>query len=159
MTDLSQLPAHLQARYGYKKSSAGKRLFTIVMTGVMIAGGMFIYLKSKTPDVGWSLRTFVVTSDTKTNLSWQVSRPANTTTYCVIRAQDINRSDVGYATVTIAPGDPVENVTYRLTTESRPILVEVLACAGSTTMRVAPANFPPGVAIPAQEPPGVAPTS
>ena len=129
------------------------------MTGVIVAGGMFVYLKSKTPDVGWSLRTFVVTSDTKSTVSWQVSRPAKQVTYCVLRAQDINRSDVGYATVTIAAGDPVENVTYQLSTESKPILIEVLACSASPTMRVAPAHFPPGAAIPAQDPPGVAPTS
>ena len=159
MTDLSALPPDLQQRYGYKKSTFGRTLFSIVMTGVIVAGGMFVYLKSKTPDVGWSLRTFVVTSDTKSTVSWQVSRPAKQVTYCVLRAQDINRNDVGYATVTIAAGDPVENVTYQLSTESKPILIEVLACSASPTMRVAPAHFPPGVAIPAQDPPGVAPTS
>jgi len=38
-------------------------------------------------------------------------------------------------------------------------LAEVLGCSNSQNMRVPPANFPPGVKIPEQVAPGVAPTS
>jgi hypothetical protein len=103
--------------------------------------------------------TFEIVSPTQVNVTWELARGPELTTYCVVRAQDISRTDVGYATVTVAGGSDYEQITYPLTTNGQAVLAEVLGCSNSQNMRVPPANFPPGVKIPEQVAPGVAPTS
>ena len=109
--------------------------------------------------IEWALRSFEIQSDNKVRIEWFIARQAGKTSYCVIRAQNENRVDVGYATVLVEAGQTNKTVSYTLNTESRAVLAEVLGCAYSPQMRVPPANFPPGVKIPAQDPPGLAPTS
>ena len=79
--------------------------------------------------------------------------------YCVLRAQDQRKTDVGYATLTLPAGEKRFDVTYGLKTESRAVLAQILGCSNTLPVRVPPPNFPPGVVIPAQDPPGVAPSA
>jgi hypothetical protein len=104
------------------------------------------------------LLAFKVINDHKVNISVEVSRPKSTTTYCVLRAQNANRVDVGYSTVTVVAGQTTVAFDYTLNTESQAVLAEVLNCSATLPMRVPPPNFPPGVKIPSQPAPGVAPS-
>lgn len=161
MSNLANQPEHIQQRYGYKKPTLIPRLISVVLIGVTVAGATFIFLKSKDKNVDAQLKSFVVNSDTSVLVNWEIARPANTTVYCVIRAQNDQRVDVGYATVTVEkPGNLTKvNFSYALTTESKAVLAEVLGCGLTPKLRVPSANFPPGVQIPQQNPPGVAPTA
>ena len=159
MAKQSNLPAHIQLRYGVRR-----RRVVPVLTGILIAGvvsGSLAYatFRQQNPSVSAQLLTFEIVSPTQVNITWELARGPELTTYCVVRAQDIFRTDVGYATVTVAGGTDYEQISYPLTTNGQAVLAEVLGCSNSQNFRVPPANFPPGVKIPEQIAPGVAPTS
>ena len=157
MSNQNQGSAEMQSRYGVRKSR-----FVPTVIGLFIiccVAGAF-YFKDHVVDnpiVSSRLLAFDVKSSTQVSVSFEVSRGTKQKTYCVVRAQDENRADVGYATLAFASGASYFKTTYVLQTESKAVLAEVLNCSDNKVMRVPPPNFPPGVKIPAQLPPGVAP--
>ena len=153
------LPAHIQLRYGVRRRRAVPVLIGILIAGLVSGSLAYATYRQSNPSISAQLLTFEVVSPTQVNVTWELARGPELTTYCVVRAQDISRADVGYATVTVAGGSNYEQVTYPLTTNGQAVLAEVLGCSNSQSMRVPPANFPPGVKIPDQVAPGVAPTS
>ena len=161
MSNLADQPEYIQQRYGYKKPTLIPRVISVVLIGVTVAASTFFFISRKDQSVGYRLSAFTVNSDTSVTVNWQIARPANTTVYCVLRAQNDKRVDVGYATVTVEkPGSVTEiNEIYTLRTESKAVLAEVLGCSLNRMQRVPAPDFPPGVQIPAQDPPGVAPTA
>jgi Domain of unknown function (DUF4307) len=159
MAKQSNLPAHIQLRYGVRRRRVVPVLIGVLIAGVVSGSLAYATYRQQNPSISAQLLTFDVVSPTQVNVTWELARGPELATYCVIRAQDISRSDVGYATVTIAGGSNYEQITYPLTTNGQAVLAEVLGCANSQNMRVPPANFPPGVKIPDQVAPGVAPTS
>lgn len=159
MAKQSNLPAHIQLRYGVRRRRVVPVLIGVLIAGIVSGSLAYATYRQQNPSISAQLLTFDVVSPTQVNVTWELARGPELATYCVIRAQDISRSDVGYATVTIAGGSNYEQITYPLTTNGQAVLAEVLGCANSQNMRVPPANFPPGVKIPDQVAPGVAPTS
>jgi hypothetical protein len=159
MSKQSNLPAHIQLRYGVRRRRVVPVLIGVLIAGVVSGSLAYATYRQQNPSISAQLLTFEVVSPTQVNVTWELARGPELATYCVVRAQDISRSDVGYATVTIAGGSDYEQITYPLTTNGQAVLAEVLGCANSQNMRVPPANFPPGVKIPDQVAPGVAPTS
>lgn len=154
----SELPLHIQQRYGLNRRNKIPGAMAAILATVVALGMAMANYRQDHPSINWGLRSFSVQSAKNVSVVWEVSRSANQDTYCVIRAQDDKRMDVGYATVLVAAGNEKVTASYELATESLAVLVEVLGCATSPEMRVPPANFPPGVKIPAQVPPGFAPT-
>ncbi len=155
----SQWPAHIKERYGLTKKSKLPFLIGLLVASIVGLGlGMANY-RQVNPVIDWYILSFDVQSDKRVNVEWQIARQENRETYCVVRAQNEKRQDVGYATVVIPPGDAKTTATYGLNTESLAVIAEVLGCAYKKEMRVPPADFPPGVKIPVQDPPGFAPTS
>ena len=159
MPNQSNLPAHIQLRYGVRRRRVVPVLIGILIAGVVSASLAYATFRQQNPSVSSQLLTFEVVSPTQVSVTWELARGAELTSYCVVRAQDVYRTDVGYATVTVAGGSDYEQITYLLTTNGQAVLAEVLGCSNSQNMRVPPANFPPGVKIPEQVAPGVAPTS
>jgi hypothetical protein len=159
MTNDSNLPPHIQLRYGVRRRRVVPVLIGILIAGVVSGSLAYANFRQQNPSVSSQLLTFEIVSPTQVNVTWELSRGPQLATYCVVRAQDISRTDVGYATVTVAGGTDYEQITYPLTTNGQAVLAEVLGCSNSENMRVPPANFPPGVKIPEQVAPGVAPTS
>ena len=159
MTNDSNLPPHIQLRYGVRRRRVVPVLIGILIAGLVSGSLAYATFRQQNPSVSSQLLTFEVVSPTQVNVTWELSRGPQLPTYCVVRAQDISRTDVGYATVTVAGGTDYEQITYPLTTNGQAVLAEVLGCSNSENMRVPPANFPPGVKIPEQVAPGVAPTS
>lgn len=88
----------------------------------------------------------------RVDLTIQVAPNPDAEIICVLRAQDSNRIDVGYATVTFPPGprDPAVIDTYALRTLAPAYTAELLGCEIGEAPRVAPPQFPPGVAPPQQ---------
>ena len=159
MPNDSNLPEHIQLRYGVKRRRVIPVLIGVLIAGVVSGSLAYGAFHQQNPSVSEQLLTFEVVSPTQVNVTWELARGPELATYCVLRAQDISRTDVGYATVMIAGGSEYEQITYPLTTNGQAVLAEVLGCSNSANMRVPPANFPPGVKIPEQVAPGVAPTS
>ncbi len=159
MPNDSNLPAHIQLRYGVRRRRLVPVLVGILIAGVVSGSLAYATFRQQNPSISSQLLTFEVVSPTQVNVTWELARGPELSTYCVVRAQDISRTDVGYATVTVAGGSDYEQITYPLTTNGQAVLAEVLGCSNSQNMRVPPANFPPGVKIPEQVAPGVAPTS
>lgn len=159
MRNQTEIPQHLHLRYGVRPRRVAPILIGILIAATVSGGLAFANYRQQNPSVSSQLLAFEVTSPSQVLVTWEVSRGSQLTTFCVIRAQDIRRTDVGYAIVEIAPGSDYQQVTYPLTTDSEAVLAEVLGCASSAQMRVPPPDFPPGVKIPEQVAPGVAPTS
>lgn len=158
MSTPAQLPPHLYERYGIKEKSRNRRIVGVLISGIALALLIFASITVFRPRITFALESFDVTSDTSVAVSWQVASTSTSQTFCVVRAQDSNRQDVGYAIVTVTQSQPLVTVDYVLTTESKATLVEILGCSNSPELKVAAPNFAPGVAIPDQSPPGVAPT-
>ena len=159
MPNNSNLPEHIKLRYGVRRRRVIPVLVGILIAGVVSGSLAYAAFRQQNPSVSAQLLTFEIVSPTQVNVTWELARGPELTTYCVIRAQDISRTDVGYATVTVAGGSNYEQITYPLATNGQAVLAEGLGCSNSQNMRVPPANFPPGVRIPEQVAPGVAPTS
>ena len=155
----SELPEHLRQRYGIRRRRVVPVLVGVLIAGVISGSLAYASFRQQNPSVSAQLLAFEVTSPNQVNVTWEVARGAELTTYCVIRAQDEQRTDVGYAIVTVAGGTDYEQITYPLATNGLAVLAEVLGCSNSKEMRVPPADFPPGVKIPDQPAPGVAPTA
>jgi hypothetical protein len=68
---------------------------------------------------------------------------------CVIRAQDRTRADVGYATMTVPPGQV--SARYSLGIIAPAFVTEILGCAAGEAPQVIGPQFPPGV-VPPQQP-------
>lgn len=158
MSNDRDLPSHIQLRYGVRKRRVVPVLIGILIAGLVSGSLAYATFRQQNPSVIGQLLTFQVVSPTQVDVTWELARGPELTSYCVIRAQDVSRSDVGYATVTIPGGTKYQQITYPLTTNGQAVLAEVLGCSSSQNLRVPPANFPPGVKIPDQVPPGVAPT-
>lgn len=159
MSYRNELSPEMQARYGTSRQVWTPYLVTglVIIVAAALWGGW--HYKQSHAIVSSRLDAFNVVGNHKVNIKVEVSRPTNTTTYCVLRAQNANRVDVGYATVTIPPGQATVAFSYPLNTESSAVLAEVLNCSATLPMRVPPPNFPPGVKIPSQPSPGVAPST
>ena len=158
MIDLAKQPQHIQERYGYRVVNPRLRMLMTMVGTAAIAIAAAAYFNHRATATTFSLTTFTITSEATVDMKWQIARPENEVTYCVIRAQNKQRSDVGYATVEIAAGAPVADFEYTLRTESSAVLAEILGCGSSPQLRVPTPNFPPGAKIPAQDAPGVAPS-
>jgi hypothetical protein len=159
MLNNSNLPDHIQLRYGIRRRRVVPVLVGVLIAGVVSGSLAYATFRQQNPSISAQLLTFEIVSPTQVNVTWELARGPELTTYCVVRAQDVSRTDVGYAIVTVAGGNDYEQITYPLTTNGQAVLAEVLGCANTQSMRVPPANFPPGVKIPEQVAPGVAPSS
>lgn len=159
MPNNTNLPAHIELRYGVRRRRVVPVLIGILIASVVSGSLAYATFRQQNPSISAQLLTFEVISPTQVNVTWELARGPELTSYCVVRAQDVFRTDVGYAIVTVPGGTDYEQITYPLTTNGQAVLAEVLGCSNSQVLRVPPANFPPGVKIPEQVAPGVAPTS
>jgi hypothetical protein len=159
MANPKELSPQMQERYGVRRSRVAPILVGVLIAGLVAGGTGYANFRQQNPTISSQLLAFNVLSDNQVAVTWEVNRGANTTTYCVLRAQDERRTDVGYATITVAAGDPYQQIKYPLATGTKAALAELLGCSASPNMRVPAANFPPGVKIPQQPAPGVAPSA
>lgn len=132
--------------------------FASILVALSIAGLIgFTQYRVANPSIEGELVAFKVISAQQIDVSWKVQRKENQKIFCAIRAQDIRKTDVGYAIVPVAAGAKISQVSYSLTTNGSAVLAEVLGCGATEKLRVPPPNFPPGVQIPRQNAPGFAP--
>ena len=144
--------AAMAARYGEDRSRRG----TYLLAGVLIAVFLVIvalvtyWVSASGPST--QLIQFSVVSDQRVDIHFEVSRDGHGSTTCVLRAQGEHHDDVGYASVTIAPGPAYLQATYPLATAARAVTAEVLGCSDKGSPRVQGPNFAPGTVNPSQQP-------
>ena len=149
--DGRSLPPDLQARYGIGRRSRLPLIAGIIGVAAFIAALAFVTLNLVSPKVTYKLLAWNDISADRVDVTFEVRRSEEWDVYCVIRAQDESRIDVGYAVVGLPRGTSYEQMTYPLRTLAPAYVVEVLACeAGAPPARVVPPQFPPGVVPPEQ---------
>jgi hypothetical protein len=140
----------MRARYGVRpRSRVGVTLLAVLavaFTGFVLWTGW----RLATPPVQVKLLAFQVESDELVTVTFEVRRDTLTDTVCVLRAQDLDRTDVGYATVRITRGRDYVQPRYPLATRDRATIAEVLGCAPGEAPVVDEPQFPPGTTNPPQ---------
>ncbi len=149
--DGRNLPSDLQARYGVGRRSRLPLIAGLIGIAAFIAALAFVTFNLVSPKVTYKLLAWNDVAADRVDVTFDVRRSQEWDVYCVLRAQDESRTDVGYAVVGIPRGTSYEQVTYPLRTLAPAFVVEVLACeAGAPPERVVPPQFPPGVVPPEQ---------
>ena len=149
--DGKALPPHLQARYGVRRTP----WWAFAAIGLVIAGFVaalaYVAYNLVAPGVQPKLLAWKVEGRDRVDVTFEVRRSDQADVYCVIRAQDETRTDVGYAVVPLARGTTYVQETYPLRTIAPAYVVELLGCeAGQAPTRVPQPQFPPGVVPPEQ---------
>jgi hypothetical protein len=149
--DGRSLPPDLQARYGIGRRSLVPIIGGVIAITAFIAALAFVTFNLVSPKVTFTLLAWNDVSADRVDITFEVRRSAEWDVYCVLRAQDESRTDVGYAIVPLPRGTSYVQETYALRTIAPAYVVEVLACeAGGPPERVIPPQFPPGVVPPDQ---------
>lgn len=145
-----QLSPEMQARYGMDRRPVGTWILVGVLLIAFVAILAFVTTRITSNPIEFRLVSWEVVSSDRVDVVFSVSKPEDATVTCVVRAQDSNRIDLGYATVVIEPGSAGELVTYPLRTLAPAFTVELLGCSVDGPPGVAPPQFPPGVVLPEQ---------
>lgn len=149
MIDLRTLPPDLQQRYGVTRMSRLSLVLIGIVCATVVAATGWIAWTVANPPVRWKLLTWSSAPD-HTTVTWEVRRAGASEVTCVIKVGDANRHDVGYATVTIPPGDDYVQPTYEVRTRTPGRVVELLGCAAGKVPLVTGPEFPPGTENPPQ---------
>lgn len=150
MSDLRDLPPHLKVRYG-----AGQRSIVGLVVGIAVAAALVIGLAwtawtLANPEVRSKLLAWSAPAADRTEVTFEVRRNGAAEVICVIRVADNKRQDVGYAVVTIEPGDDYVQTTYDVRTRAPGRIVELLGCEAGRMPAVPAPEFPPGTENPPQ---------
>lgn len=154
MVRAQDIPPHLHARYGIRPASPWRWVALTAAAIVVLPVGLYAASRYVvTQQVPFALISWAAERDTRVQVLWRLD-PIDERRWCVLRAQDFERFDVGFAVVPVPAG--TAEMSYPLTTTARPTAVDVLACEADPYALPGP-QFPPGVLPPAQPAPGLAP--
>jgi hypothetical protein len=147
-----QLSPAMQERYGLNRRPVGRWAVVSIVLAVFVGVLAWVAVAVSSDNVATRLITWEVVGPDHVDITYQVRPDPGTAIQCVLRAQDENRIDVGYASVTVPPqpADDVVISTYALRTLAPAYTVELLGCATGAPPRVPPPQFPPGVVPPDQ---------
>ena len=150
MSDLRSLPPDLQQRYGVRgRSVVGMVVAGLLAAVLAIASGWTAWTLAN-PPVRSKLLTWSVPADDHTRVTFEVNKEPADTVYCVVRVADDKRHDVGYAVITVPPGQDYEQPTYDIRTRAAGRIVELLGCEAGEVPVVPAPEFPPGTENPPQ---------
>ncbi len=146
-----QLSPAMQHRYGLDRRPIGQWAAVALLVGGFAAAMLYVGVGLTRSDVDARVLSWEVVGQDRVNLRLDVRRPAAEPVECVVRAQDSGHADVGYATITIPPGDEHAVVSYSLRTLAPAYVTELLGCSsdGAPT-GIDPPQFPAGVVPPTQ---------
>jgi hypothetical protein len=148
------VPQHLHGRYGVRPPSPLR--WIAVGLALVVAVPALVYSAGRyvaTQRIPFALISWGSLDDQHVRVFWKLD-PGRERQWCVLRAQDFNHFDVGFAVVPVESG--VASVEYVLQTRERPMAVDVDAC-GTDPYDLPGPQFPPGVLPPPQSAPGFAP--
>ncbi len=150
MVELRDLPPDLQQRYGYRRRPIWATLLIGLLAVVLAISLGWVGWTLANPPVRSKLLTWNSMAEDHTSITWEVRRDGAAEVTCVLRVADANQHDVGYATVTLQPGDAYVQPTYDVRTRSAGRVVELLGCAAGKSPAVRAPEFPPGTQNPPQ---------
>lgn len=148
--DQTMSPA-MRERYGLDRSPwPGRLIGSLVVAGFLVAMGYVGVQMARTP-IDAQILVWQQPSPDRVDITFEVRRPAGLALTCVLRAQDADRVDVGYAEAELPAGADYAQQTYRMRVIAPAGVIEILGCDESgQPQRVPPPAFPPGVVPPAQ---------
>lgn len=149
-TRISDLPPHLQDRYGGSRSGKPLLAAGALLAAAIIGLGVLTQWTLARSEVYSKLLAWSAPSDQYVNITFEIRRNAKATVQCVVRAQNKLHHDVGYATVVIPPGNDYVQQTYPLATTEKAYVGELLGCSDNGPPAVAPPDFPPNAPNPPQ---------
>lgn len=147
--NLRDLPDDLQDRYGVGRRPWGTIAAIVVVLAIFLVGVGFATVMLAKPSVQSKLLVWSIVSPEHVDATFEVRSTTSESISCVLRAQDQDRADVGYATIPVTTTDGYAQIRYQLRTLARAYVVELLGCDLDTT-RIQGPQFPPGVAPPPQ---------
>ena len=157
LTNRDQWPSHIQDRY----PKQGKPWFLYVVGFIFIfIIGSFVAVginRVINPPIHDKLLAWKIKDKNNVEVTFEVRRNENLNVWCLIRAQNENMADVGYAILEIPQdGSNYRQLKYNLKTYEEAFSVEVINCDDEkeSTLFKAP-QFIPGVEIPKQDPPAI----
>jgi len=133
----------MQERYGLNRSRTGTRVLSALVVVGFIVALAFVGWHITAPRAEGRLITWSTVSSDRADVTFDTNVAHST---CVVRAQDQQHVDVGYAIITDISG----RVDYHLRTLAPAYVVEVLGCSITGAPDVIPPQFPPGVVPPTQ---------
>jgi len=146
-----QLSPQMQERYGFNKRSWARNLLIGVMVAIFAGILILVTFTLSQNTVQFRLLTWNDLTAERVDVTFEVSKPSDIAVVCIVRAQDRNRIDVGYAEVNVPAGSEYEQLTYRLRTLAPAFTAELLTCVpAGDPIRVPGPQFPAGVAPPIQ---------
>jgi Domain of unknown function (DUF4307) len=145
-----QLSPAMQERYGLAGRPLGRRIAVTLILAAFVGALVFVTFGLTCNPVQSRLIAWDDVAADRVDMTIQVRRLEADEVTCVLRAQDVNRIDVGYAEVVIPAGEPQLLLDYALRTIAPAYTAELLGCAVGGPPAVPPPQFPPGVVPPAQ---------
>lgn len=151
-----QVPAHLARRYGIRP--AGFRWVSVAAAtvGLVVAVGSLGVIARGLGSGGETKLIKWTAIGKQADITWSVLRYDDAAVYCVLRAQDSARFDVGFAVVKVSGTAANPQIASTLELRSTAFSVVPPDCQTDPT-RLASPNFRAGQLPPAQNPPLAAP--
>jgi hypothetical protein len=141
----------MQARYGLDRRPIGRWAATGLIIVAFIGVLAWVTVAITGGGVEARLISWDAAAPDHVSVTFEIDRrDSSADVQCVLRAQDSDRVDVGYARVVIPAGAGQVSTTYPLRTIAPAYTAELLGCAVGEAPRVARAQFPPGVVAPSQ---------
>ena len=140
----------MRERYGLDRRPVGRRIAVGVILAAFVGAMVFVYVGVSGNPVESRLVAWDDVAPDRVDITISVNRPADAEVTCVLRAQDENRIDVGYATVVLPPGEATVLLDYSMRTLAPAYTAELLGCSIDGPPTVSPPQFPPGVVPPEQ---------
>lgn len=148
----NKIPPHLYDRYGIRP----RPWRLIAAAGALVVGAAGYLLTSIGGNIAAggevTLLVWAKMPDNSVSLSWSVHRADNASVTCVIRAQDSDRFDVGYAVVRVKDTAGTPQFRTRIFARGQIFAVPTPVCepVEPDSSNVPGAHFRPGLLPPAQ---------
>jgi hypothetical protein len=126
-------------------------VLSVLFLGLLVAVAVNLYDRYRTSDVATQERGFVVVSDQRVDVVFDVRSPEDQTAWCLVRARSADGAEVGalFVSITRKPADPQPlRLQQPLETSARAVTGEVVRCLTSTP----PAGEPRAEAVRLSDP-------
>ena len=150
------VPIELYERYGIKPRNPLLRGLIWTLS-LIVVGYIFLQInQGQQNNIETRLISWEVSSPTTVEITWNVSQSSNRPLFCILRAQDSEQFDVGFAIFKIP--DPMEDSQFTQTLQTTESSYAVLnpRCEQNVSTLTGP-HFRPGLLPPAQKAPLFAP--
>ena len=145
-----KVPPHLYARYAIKPRRTGL-IATAATIGLTIGGGvMWIIGSAITAGGDVTLISWREAGINQVEIRWNVHRADNQSVNCIVRVQDRDRFDVGYAVGQVRNTASRPELTVTVETRGEIYAVDTPTCAVGDISNLVGSHFRPGLLPPAQ---------